>query len=173
MNKTFKFTSQTSQKTGALVIIGSNFGDEGKGLLTDWAAAPFGNDCIVARFNGGVQAGHTVVLPDGRRHIHSHFGSGTLAGAATFLGQHFVSNPLLFFRETAALEKLRIELPLVYADERGLVSTPFDMLINQIVEAARGSRKHGSCGLGFGETIERCLIPRYVTRIADLADSGK
>lgn len=157
----------------AVVIIGAGFGDEGKGLLTDFHAARFGKDCIVARFNGGAQAGHTVVLPDGRRHVHSHFGSGTLSGTATFLSRHFVSNPLLFCREKIELENLFVVSPVVFADERGQVTTPYDMLVNQWAETARGSGKHGSCGVGFGETIERNLHERFAIQISDLADVGK
>ena len=173
MKKSHKFKFPRGGTKSATVVIGSGFGDEGKGLLTDWAAAPAAADCLVARFNGGVQAGHTVVLPDGRRHIHSHYGSGTLAGAATFLSRYFVSNPLLFRRETAVLQQLEIELPAIFADERGFISTPFDMLINQIAEKARGKYKHGSCGVGFGETIERCESENFATRLADLADVKK
>ncbi|MEZ5426868.1 MAG: adenylosuccinate synthetase [Pyrinomonadaceae bacterium] len=165
--------TKTHKTVRATVIIGAGFGDEGKGLLTDRTAARFGADCIVARFNGGAQAGHTVVLPDGRRHIHSHFGSGTPAGAATFLSKYFVSNPLLFWREKTALENQGFPPPTVFADQRGLVSTPYDMLINQFIEKARGGSRHGSCGIGFGETIERCLRSRYTTRVADLNDAGK
>lgn len=165
--------SKNSEKS-ATVIIGAGFGDEGKGLLTDFHAAQYdGADCIVARFNGGTQAGHTVVAPDGRRHVHSHFGSGTLTGAATFLSRHFVSNPLLFNREAVELKNLGGASPLVFADERGIVTTPYDMLVNQWVEAARGARKHGSCGVGFGETIERNLNGRFAIRVSDLADAGK
>ncbi len=157
----------------AVVIIGAGFGDEGKGLLTDFHAARFGPDCIVARFNGGAQAGHTVVLPDGRRHVHSHFGSGTLAGAQTFLSSYFVGNPLLFRGEKIELEKLGIAAPVVFADGRGLVTTPYDMLINQWAEISRGSGKHGSCGVGFGETVERSLDERFAIRVADLSDAGR
>lgn len=157
----------------ATVIIGAGFGDEGKGLLTDFHAHKFGADCIVARFNGGAQAGHTVVLPDARRHVFSHFASGSLTGAETFLSRHFVSNPLLFKREKLELENLAAVSPVVFADERGLVTTPFDMLANQFAEAARGWGKHGSCGVGFGETIERGLHEQFATTIADLADAKK
>ncbi len=166
------FEKSGLKKSGkaATVIIGAGFGDEGKGLLTDFHAAGFGKDVVVVRFNGGAQAGHTVVTPDGRRHVHSHFGSGTLTGAATFLSRHFVSNPLLFRREAIELEKMGVGLPAIFADERGPVTTPYDMLINQWAENSRGSGKHGSCGVGFGETIERCLDERFVIRISDLAD---
>jgi adenylosuccinate synthase len=50
------------------------------------------------------------------------------------------------------------------------VTTPFDMLVNQAVELARGTGRHGSCGVGFGETIERCLVPVYSLTVADLSD---
>ena len=69
-------------------IIGANYGDEGKGLLTDYYAAK-SKHSVVVRFNGGPQAGHTVVTPEGKRHVFSHYGSGTLAGAQTFLSKHF------------------------------------------------------------------------------------
>jgi adenylosuccinate synthase len=159
----------------ATVLIGAGFGDEGKGLLTDFHAAPFGADCIVARFNGGAQAGHTVVLPGLQgRHIFSHFGSGTLTGAATFLSKHFVSNPLLFNREKIELAKLGVTAAsAVFADPRGHVTTPYDMLVNQFAETARGKGKHGSCGIGFGETIERSLNEHYRIQISDLADAAK
>ncbi len=174
ISKNDKKNSEPNQSAkSATAVIGAGFGDEGKGLLTDFHAARFGRDCIVVRFNGGAQAGHTVVTPDGQKHIHSHFGSGTLCGAATFLSRHFVSNPLLFCREAVELEKLGASFPKVFADERGLVTTPYDMLINQWVESTRGSHKHGSCGVGFGETIERSLHERFTIRISDLADAGK
>lgn len=169
---TGKYHSKFPNKS-ATVIIGAGFGDEGKGLLTDFHAAPFGADCIVARFNGGAQAGHTVVTPDGRWHVFSHLASGTLVGAATFLSRHFVSNPLLFRREKIELEKLGVVAPAVFADERGLVTTPYDMLANQFAEISRGIGKHGSCGIGFGETIERNLTERFRIQISDLSDVGK
>lgn len=164
---------EVHKKKSATVIIGANFGDEGKGLMTDWAANAFGKDALIVRFNGGAQAGHTVVLPNGTRHIHSHFGSGTLAGAQTFLSRFFVSNPLLFNREIVELERKAVKNPTVYADELGFVTTPFDMLLNQFAEQSRGAGKHGSCGVGFGETIERCLNPKFSTAISDLNSPQK
>src|SRR3954469_646850 len=96
-------------KKSARVVIGANFGDEGKGLLTDYYAALAGEEgypvrAYVIRFNGGAQAGHTVVTPgEGKRHIFSHFGSGALAGATTFLSRFFVVNPIFFRNECKAL----------------------------------------------------------------------
>jgi adenylosuccinate synthase len=54
----------------ARAVIGANFGDEGKGLITDYLCATQGAGMVV-RFNGGAQAGHTVVTPDWRRHVAS------------------------------------------------------------------------------------------------------
>lgn len=78
------------------VVIGSAFGDEGKGLITDVLAAKNAGETLVVRFNGGAQAGHTVTTPEGQRHVFSHIGSGTFTGSATFLSRFFVVNPILF-----------------------------------------------------------------------------
>lgn len=156
------------QKT-ARVVIGAQFGDEGKGRVTDHYAAEVGRNGIVIRFNGGAQAGHTVVTPDGLRHVFSHVGSGALAGVATFLSRFFVSNPILFLKEMAILATKGVE-PTIYVDPQSPVTTPYDMMINQIVERERGGDRHGSCGVGFGETIERNLTPARALTVADLAD---
>ena len=91
------------RETAARVVIGAQFGDEGKGQAVAGEAAAAGGDGIVVRYNGGAQAGHTVVTPDGRRHVFSHVGSGAFSGAATFLSRWFVSHPMLFLKEQAAL----------------------------------------------------------------------
>lgn len=138
----------------AHVVIGANFGDEGKGLITDYLAAPYGKDATIVRFNGGAQAGHTVTTHDGKRHVFSHFGSGSFSGAATFLSKFFVCNPILFHKEWKLLKEKGVR-PRVFVDRRSPVTTPYDMMINQIAEDFRGNGRHGSCGLGFGETLER------------------
>lgn len=152
----------------AQVVIGANYGDEGKGLMTDYHVAPAGKDGIVVRFNGGAQAGHTVVTPGGVRHVFSHVGSGTLAGAATYLSRHFVCHPALFLKEADALAASGVALPPVLVDERAPVSTLYDILLNQIAERHRGNGRHGSCGMGFGETVERNLDPEFALTVADL-----
>lgn len=161
----------------AAVVIGSGFGDEGKGLATDFLAArlsasPDHRQVIVARFNGGAQAGHTVVTPDGKRHVFSHFSSGALSGAATFLSRHFVCNPLLFIPERKKLAALGACLD-VHIDARAPVTSPYDMMINQIAEESRGQKRHGSCGLGFGETLERQENSAFPLRYADLNTPSK
>jgi adenylosuccinate synthase len=150
----------------ALAIIGAAYGDEGKGLAVDHAATA---DSLVVRFNGGAQAGHTVVTPDGRRHVFSHFGSGSFRGAATYLSRFFVSNPILFRPEYVDLAEMRAA-PTVYAHPDSFLSTPFDMMFNEMQERRRGPQRHGSVGVGFGETIERCtwLDARYRTTVDDV-----
>lgn len=153
----------------AKVVIGANFGDEGKGLITDFFAAENPGDTVVVRFNGGAQAGHTVTTPEGQRHIFSHIGAGAFTGAETFLSRYFVCNPLLFLKEFVLLKEKGIT-PVVHVDLSAAVTTPYEMMINQIVEEFRGNSRHGSCGMGFGETIERNLVPEFKLVYADLFD---
>lgn len=143
--------------TSVKVVIGANFGDEGKGLMTDYFCAEAINrkeSCIVALCNGGAQRGHTVVTPDGTRHVFHHFGSGTLIGADTFLGVKYILNPMTFRKEFEELEDMGFS-PKVYAHWNCRWSTPFDMIVNQMLEDSRGDNRHGSCGMGIWETIVR------------------
>src|ERR1700675_846017 len=89
--------------TKAIAIIGANYGDEGKGLITDYLAATSLKTTVVVRANGGAQAGHTVITPDKTRHIFSHFGAGLFSGSDTYLAKHFVCNPILFWKEEKQL----------------------------------------------------------------------
>lgn len=134
-------------------VIGANYGDEGKGRTVDLLTERAPNQVLVVRHNSGAQASHTVVR-DGKRHAFSHFGSGTFQRASTILGPNFVINPLGFNREWDALTRMGIR-PRVWADVRCRVSTPFDTLVNQGRERILGASHHGSCGVGFGATIER------------------
>lgn len=144
-------------KRKAIAVIGAGYGDEGKGLMTDYFSSQY-DDAVVIRSNGGAQAGHTVVTPEGNRHVFSHFGSGTFNGTPTFLSNHFVVNPILFVKEHKAFVKDFGITPKIYIDGGCLVTTPYEMLLNQTHEAMRGNDVHGSCGVGFGETIERQLV---------------
>lgn len=153
----------------ARVVIGASFGDEGKGLVTDYLCSQGAG--MVVRFNGGAQAGHTVVDPDGRRHVFHHFGSGSFHGVPTFLSQFFVCNPILFFEELKSLEALGLR-PTVYAHPDCLITTFMDMLINQSIENKRAGKRHGSCGVGFHETINRSTVPELRITLSDLWNGG-
>lgn len=135
-------------------VIGGSYGDEGKGLMVDYLARTEYNPLVI-RFQGGAQAGHTV-NEGWIRHVFSHVGSGTLAGAPTLLAKNFVVNPLIFDKEMEELKQQGVVLRApIWIDPRCRVTTPYDMLVNQILEKSRGDKRHGSVGLGFGETIEQ------------------
>lgn len=154
----------------AKVVIGSSFGDCGKGVLTDYLCAQNEDARMVVRFNGGAQAGHTVVTPEGQRHVFHHVGSGAFCGIPTFLSQYFVCNPILFIQELDQLSALGIH-PTVYAHPNCLITTFADMMINQIVENARAlgsAGRHGSCGVGFHETLNRSEIRQLKITMSDL-----
>ena len=136
------------------VCIGANYGDEGKGRTTAWLAAKSKQKVAVVRFNGGAQAGHTVKSGH-YRHVFSHFGSGSFDYVPTILTKDFVCSPYLFMKEHEQLICKGVIRPDVYIDPRCPITTPWDMMLNQLVEESRGSRRHGSVGVGFGETIER------------------
>lgn len=154
----------------ARVVIGANFGDEGKGLVTDYLCSQGAG--IVVRFNGGAQAGHTVVTPDKERHVFRHFGSGTFCEVPTFLSQFFVCNPILFFEERKQLVDLGFH-PETYAHPDCLITTYADMIINQIKEDSRGTKRHGSCGIGFHETLNRSQVPEIKITMSDLWNGAK
>lgn len=142
------------------IVIGSNWGDEGKGLMTDYFSQK--PNSIVVCSNGGAQRGHTVTTPEGIRHVFHHFGSGTFNHASTYLSEDFIVNPIIFKQEYDELMKLGY-IPNVYINKNCMLTTPFDMMANQIIEESRGKNKHGSCGLGIFETIKR-----YKAGVADV-----
>jgi adenylosuccinate synthase len=137
-----------------LAVIGSGWGDEGKGAAVD-ALAAANPDALVVRFNGSAQAGHTIVTSDNKRHIFSHFCSGALAGTPGHLSEYFVVNPRIFVKEREELITLGGANLNLTVDPKTLVTTPLDVAFNRAVEIKRGADKHGSVGIGFGETIER------------------
>lgn len=137
------------------IVVGANFGDEGKGLMTDYFSRK--PRSIVVCSNGGAQRGHTVTIPKGIRHIFHHFGSGTFNGASTYLSKEFILNPIIFKQEWDELIKLGFA-PTVYVNQNCMITTPYDMMANQIIEESRGKNKHGSCGFGIFETIKRYKV---------------
>lgn len=152
------------------VIIGSNYGDEGKGAAVWESAKDFlrkGSQPIVVRFNGGPQAGHTVQLGPhggslGIRHVHSSYGSATLLGCCTGYTSDAMVSPGAIVREAAALRKHLKALAYsdfeiadilqIRLDNHTKVVTPFDAALGQFVER---KKRHGSVGMGIGEAMRR------------------
>ena len=153
----------------ANVVIGANFGDEGKGRFTDHFAKPGG---LVVRYNGGSQAGHTVYDDSGRRHVFGHFGAGTFKRAHTYLSDQFIVNPWLWEKELRKLNDLGVN-PVLMVDHGAPLTTPYDMILNQAVESKRGGTRHGSCGVGINETITRNEVEEFRTCVRDTTHEAR
>lgn len=148
------------------IVIGSLWGDEGKGHMTDILCNK--PNSLNVRFNGGAQASHTVVTPDNKRHAFRHFGAGTFAGAKTYLSKDFIVNTVAFCFERNELINVFNINPCEYVNPNCIVSTPWDIYINQAIETFRGDLRHGSCGFGINETVERSKIEKFRITVIDL-----
>jgi adenylosuccinate synthase len=136
-----------------IITVGLGFGDEGKGATVDFLTRELNADLVV-RYSGGAQAGHNVQLVDGRRHTFAQFGAGTFAGAKTWLGPRMIISPATMVPEAEHLRELGVANPfeMLSVHPDCLVSTAFHVAMNRLREVARGVSRHGSCGLGIGET---------------------
>jgi adenylosuccinate synthase len=138
----------------AYLVAGLGFGDEGKGSAVDYLTRRFSAH-VVVRYNGGPQAAHHVVLPDGRWHRFQQFGSGYFAGpdVMTYLSKHMLVSPTALADEA---EKLRAMWPdskpeeRIMIDQNCLILTPFHSIANRFLERSRGGKRHGTCGWGVG-----------------------
>lgn len=143
------------EKRQAILIADLGFGDAGKGTITDFLTRELDAHTIV-RYNGGPQAGHTVVTPDGRSHTFAQFGSGMLLPhAQTLLSRFMLINPFNMVNEEEHLCTFGIrDAPQrTLVDRRALVITPFQKAMNRLKEVGRGADRHGSCGEGIGECM--------------------
>lgn len=144
----------------AFAVVDLGFGDAGKGALTDALARRHGIELVV-RFNGGAQAGHNVVTADGRHHTFAQLGAATFVSPAvrTLLSRFVVVHPTALLVEAHHLARKGVPdaLDRVLIDERALVTTPYHQAACRIRERARGEGRHGSCGVGVGETVADAL----------------
>lgn len=130
-------------------VIGSSFGDEGKGIVTDYLCSQSLNP-LVTRYSGGQQAGHTVVK-DNIRHVFSNFGSGTLRGTPTYWSKFCSVDPVGIKKEFEILKELGIT-PKLYIDKNSPVTTPYEKAKNQ---RDLTTLSNGTCGVGVGQTFKR------------------
>jgi len=148
-----------------VVIIGMQWGDEGKGKIVDLLCPAFD---AVARYQGGHNAGHTVKFGD--QHFSLHLiPSGILRpGMRCILGNGMVISPEAFFRE---LEKLHaagvVTEGRLFVSNRAHAVMPYAPLLDQAREAARGKDKIGTTSRGIGPTYE-AKASRYGFRLGDL-----
>ncbi len=145
----------------AEIVIGLGFGDEGKGITTDFLAAR-NPDALVIRFSGGQQAAHTVMIGD-RKHVHSSFCSGALRGLPSYFTEHCTIHPVFMYNEWKELKAKNGNTEL-HIHPLAKVTTPFDVLHNR--RDVRNT-EHGTCGKGVGATMKRQESP-YRLFAADL-----
>lgn len=133
-------------------VIDLGYGDSGKGITTSYLCSTIKDklNTIVIRFNGGHQAGHTVVH-NGFRHVFSQFGSGALHGIPTYISKTCTIYPPSLMREYDYIKDYN-SIPALFIDPLTMITTPFDIDFNRNREK---KLKHGSVGMGFGQTIQR------------------
>jgi adenylosuccinate synthase len=139
---------------GVHIVLGMGYGDEGKGVFTDYLSSTLDHP-VVIRFNGGHQCGHTVMHTSGHFHVFSNFGAGTFRQVPGFFSRFCTVDPMGIVREFRALQRLGIN-PVLFVDPLAMVTTPFDKFYNV---SNRANLAHGTVGVGFGATIERNLGP--------------
>ncbi len=165
-----------------VIVADLGYGDAGKGTVVDWLCSLDGGDGsgpvhAVVRFNGGAQAGHNVVTTDGRHHTFAQFGSGTFTpGVRTHLSRFVLVDPLALAAEATHLAGVGVPdaLDRLTIDRDALLVTPYHRAANQARELARGKDRHGSCGMGIGETASYAAgHPADAPRVADCAAPGR
>jgi adenylosuccinate synthase len=156
------------------IVVDLGYGDAGKGGVVDALCAD-GPVRGVVRFNGGAQAAHNVVTRDGRHHTFAQFGAGTLRGVPTHLSRFVAVDPLALAAEADHLTALGVPDPyrLLTVDGDALLTTVWHRAANQLRERLRGAGRHGSCGLGVGETVAYALAHADAPRVADVGSPAR
>ncbi|MCB0949591.1 MAG: adenylosuccinate synthetase, partial [Mycobacterium sp.] len=151
----------------AIVLIGAQWGDEGKGKATDLLG---GRVQWVVRYQGGNNAGHTVVLPTGENFALHLIPSGILTpGVTNVIGNGVVVDPGVLLTELQGLQARGVDTErlLISADAHLLM--PYHVAIDKVVERYAGSKKIGTTGRGIGPCYQD-KIARIGIRVADVRD---
>jgi adenylosuccinate synthase len=159
----------------AIILTDLGFGDAGKGSITDYLARTERVSTIV-RFNGGPQAGHNVVAPDGRQHTFHQFSSASFVPHVnTHLSRFMLVSPFHLWEEAIELEAKGVQgiLRNTSIDRSAKIITPYHEAANRIRETLRGNGRHGSCGLGIGETASDSIyVPDETLYAGDLGNAA-
>ena len=153
------------------VLLGLQWGDEGKGKIVDYLAPKYN---MVARFQGGPNAGHTLEF-DGHKHVLHQIPSGIFrADIKNVVGNGVVLDPVVLKREILALEKYKLNTKAnLYISKKGQLILPTHRLLDAAYEKAKGESKIGSTLKGIGPTYSD-KIARQGLRVGDmLADDFK
>ncbi|MBC7373238.1 MAG: adenylosuccinate synthase [Frankiales bacterium] len=152
----------------AIVLIGAQWGDEGKGKATDQLG---GRVDVVVKFNGGNNAGHTVVIGDDTYALHL-LPSGILSpGCTPVIGNGVVVDLAVLFEEIDALEARGIDCSkLVVSADAHLIAS-YNRTLDRVAERFLGKRRIGTTGRGIGPTYAD-KMNRIGIRVQDLFDEG-
>jgi len=152
------------------VVVGAQWGDEGKGKVVDYLAASYD---IVARYQGGHNAGHTVVVDD-RKYVLQLVPSGILhPGKWAVIGSGVVLDPAALLEELARLEKQGIDSTgRLFISNRTHLIFPYHRELERAAEAALGPLKIGTTARGIGPTYEDKMGRRGL-RTCDLLDPDR
>ncbi len=153
-----------------VAVIGSQWGDEGKGKIVDWLSE---RADVVVRFQGGHNAGHTLVIGD-QTYKLSLLPSGIVRpGKLSVIGNGVVVDPWHLLKEIETLRGQGIAISpenLAVAESAALI-LPLHAQLDLLREAARGASKIGTTGRGIGPAYED-KVARRAIRVCDLADPG-
>ena len=152
----------------AIVLIGAQWGDEGKGKATDLLG---GQVQWVVRYQGGNNAGHTVVLPNGENFALHLIPSGILTpGVRNVIGNGVVVDPSVLIEELAGLEARGVDTSGLMLSADAHLIMPYHIAIDKVSERYLGKSKIGTTGRGIGPAYQD-KISRVGVRAADLLDS--
>ena len=153
-----------------VAVVGSQWGDEGKGKIVDWLSQ---RADVVVRFQGGHNAGHTLVI-DGETYALSLLPSGVVrTGKLSVIGNGVVVDPWALLEEIETLRERGVDITpdnLKLAENATLI-LPFHGYIDRAMEEARGATKIGTTGRGIGPAYED-KVARRAIRVCDLADTA-
>jgi adenylosuccinate synthase len=152
-----------------VAVIGSQWGDEGKGKIVDWLSA---RADVVVRFQGGHNAGHTLVIGN-KTYKLSLLPSGVVRGKLSVIGNGVVVDPWALLKEIEVLRGQGVEVtPKVLAvAENAALILPLHSRLDLLREEARGGAKIGTTGRGIGPAYED-KVARRAIRVCDLLDLG-
>lgn len=151
------------------VLLGLQWGDEGKGKIVD-VLAP--NYDVVARFQGGPNAGHTLEF-DGIKHVLHQIPSGIFrSGIRNVIGNGVVLDPVVFKAEIDKLSKYQLDVKAnLYISKKATLIIPTHRLLDQVQEKAKGENKIGSTLKGIGPSYQD-KIGRQGLRVGDVLSSS-
>jgi adenylosuccinate synthase len=152
----------------ALVLLGAQWGDEGKGKATDLLG---GSVDYVVRYQGGNNAGHTVVVGDQKYALHL-LPSGILSpGCTPVIGNGVVIDPAVLLSELSGLNERGVDTSKLLISGNAHLITPYHQTIDKVTERFLGNRRIGTTGRGIGPAYAD-KINRVGIRIQDLFDES-